>query len=39
MRTAFLRTLEELGAANPQINLIVGDLGFTVVEPLLFSLG
>jgi transketolase len=35
MRTAFLRTLEELGAANPQINLIVGDLGFTVVEPFI----
>ena len=33
MRSAFLRTIEELAAADPRINLIVGDLGFTVVEP------
>lgn len=33
MRTAFIRTLEELAAADPRVNLVVGDLGFTVVEP------
>lgn len=33
MRSAFLRTLEELAAKDSRINFIVGDLGFTVVEP------
>ncbi|HAM35970.1 MAG TPA: transketolase [Elusimicrobia bacterium] len=33
MRTAFFKTLEELAAKEPRINLITGDLGFTVVEP------
>ena len=32
MRTAFLRTIEELAALDPRINLVVGDLGFSVVE-------
>jgi transketolase len=32
MRTAFLKTLEELAASDPRINLVVGDLGFSVVE-------
>jgi len=33
MRTAFIRTLEALAAEDPRIWLLVGDLGFTVVEP------
>ena len=33
MRTAFLKTLEDLAASDRRINLVVGDLGFTVVEP------
>ena len=33
MRTAFFRTLLELAAVDDRINLIVGDLGFGVVEP------
>ncbi len=32
MRSAFIKTLEELAAHDPRIILIVGDLGFTVVE-------
>lgn len=33
MRTAFLKTLEDLAAEDSRINFITGDLGFTVVEP------
>jgi transketolase len=33
MRSAFLKTLEELAAVDPRINFVTGDLGFTVVEP------
>ncbi len=33
MRTAFIRTLCELAAADPRIWLLTGDLGFSVVEP------
>lgn len=33
MRTAFLKTLEELAEKDPRIFFITGDLGFTVVEP------
>lgn len=33
MRSAFFRTLLELAAEHPQIHLVVGDLGFGVVEP------
>jgi len=33
VRTAFFRTLLELAAADPRISLVVGDLGFGVVEP------
>ena len=33
MRTAFLKTLEELASEDSRINFITGDLGFTVVEP------
>lgn len=33
MRTAFLKTLEELAGEDDRINFITGDLGFTVVEP------
>lgn len=33
MRTAFLKTLEELAAEDGRINFLTGDLGFTVVEP------
>jgi transketolase len=32
MRTAFIRTLTELAAADPRITLVVGDLGFGVVQ-------
>lgn len=32
MRTSFIKTLELLAAKDPQINLIVGDLGFSVVD-------
>ena len=32
MRTAFVRTLTELAAKDPRINLITGDLGFGVLE-------
>ncbi len=34
MRSAFFRTLLESASADPRITLIVGDLGFGVVEPL-----
>lgn len=33
MRTAFFKALEELAAEDSRINLITGDLGFTVIEP------
>lgn len=33
MRTAFLKALEDLAAEDPRINLITGDLGFSVIEP------
>ncbi|HEV2177598.1 MAG TPA: transketolase C-terminal domain-containing protein [Terriglobia bacterium] len=33
MRPAFIRTLVELADSDPRINLVVGDLGFGVVEP------
>ncbi len=33
MRTAFFRTLLELAEHDARINLVVGDLGFGVVEP------
>src|SRR5213078_2569899 len=33
MRTAFFRALLELAAADERVNLVVGDLGFGVVEP------
>ena len=33
MRTAFFRTLMELAKHDERINLVVGDLGFGVVEP------
>ena len=33
MRTAFVRTLLELAGRDPRIHLIVGDLGFGVMEP------
>jgi transketolase len=33
VRAAFIRTLVELAEADPRINLVVGDLGFGVVEP------
>lgn len=33
MRSAFIRTLIELAARDERINLVVGDLGFGVVEP------
>ena len=33
MRTAFIRTLTELAELDHRINLVVGDLGFGVVEP------
>jgi len=32
MRTAFLKTLTELAENDPRITLVVGDLGFSVVE-------
>lgn len=35
MRTAFLKVLEELAAEDPRINLVTGDLGFTVFEPFI----
>lgn len=35
MRDAFIRTLVELAAADHRINLLVGDLGFGVVEPFI----
>ncbi len=31
MRTAFIKTLYEMAATDPQIMLVVGDLGFGVV--------
>jgi len=34
MRSAFMRTLVELAEKDDRINLLVGDLGFGVVEPL-----
>jgi transketolase len=34
MRTAFFRALLESASVDPRITLIVGDLGFGVVEPL-----
>jgi transketolase len=33
MRTAFFKTLLEIAETDPRINLVVGDLGFGVVEP------
>jgi transketolase len=33
MRTAFIRTLEELAAEDERVWLVVGDLGYSVVEP------
>jgi transketolase len=33
MRTAFIRTLTDLASRDDRINLIVGDLGFGVIEP------
>lgn len=33
MRTAFLKTIEELAAEDSRIQLVVGDLGFSVIEP------
>jgi transketolase len=33
MRTAFIRTLVELAEKDERVNLVVGDLGFGVVEP------
>src|SRR5467141_3686443 len=33
MRSAFMRTLVELAEKDDRINLLVGDLGFGVVEP------
>jgi transketolase len=35
MRTAFLKALEEEAARDERINLVVGDLGFSVVEPFM----
>jgi transketolase len=32
VRTSFLKTLEKLAAADPRVTLVVGDLGFSVVE-------
>ena len=32
MRSAFIRTLTELAAKDPRICLIVGDLGYSVIE-------
>jgi transketolase len=32
MRTAFIHELTDLARSNPNIFLIVGDLGFSVVE-------
>jgi transketolase len=34
MRNAFFRTLSELAERDERVNLVVGDLGFGVVEPL-----
>lgn len=33
MRTAFIKCLEELAKEDPRIFLIVGDLGYSVIEP------
>ena len=33
MRNAFIDELVQLAAANPQVALIVGDLGYSVIEP------
>lgn len=33
MRTAFITELSELAARDPRITLVVGDLGYSVVEP------
>ena len=33
MRSAFIRTLVELAEKDGRVNLVVGDLGFGVVEP------
>ena len=35
MRTAFLKALEEEAARDERINLVVGDLGYSVVEPFM----
>ena len=32
MRTAFIRALTELARTDPRLFLVVGDLGFSVVE-------
>ena len=33
MRAAFIRALTDVAAADPRVVLLVGDLGYTVVEP------
>lgn len=33
MRNAFIEELVELAAAHPQVALVVGDLGYSVIEP------
>jgi transketolase len=33
MRTAFVETLTRLASEDPRVQLVVGDLGFSVVEP------
>lgn len=38
MRTAFLKELFELAKTDPRIVFITGDLGFTVVEPMMQEL-
>jgi len=35
MRKAFIKTLTELADANPNIVLLTGDLGYTVIEPFM----
>ena len=32
MRTAFIRALEEAASADPRVTLVVGDLGYSVIE-------
>ena len=33
MRTAFIRTLYDVAEKNERVHLVVGDLGYSVVEP------